>query len=1056
MSIDALHQKRRWPTREAILNPLGAGPQVFVRLVRQKVEVPVRRLADSQQAQVGILTGNPTSDDTEAPIAIVCEFPNAVSPQTLKETQKLAWNFCRSPLLVTVEPHLIRAWSCYETPDADPNAPLQIQPIETLTIDNETIVASAAEALDWIQLASGQFFVKHASRFPRNQRADRSLLENLSFVRGELTKAPSSEATIHMPEAIAHDLLARIIFIQFLFDRKDSRGKAALNESILGTLSVDGTLSKEYQSLGGILSSKADTYALFNWLDGKFNGDLFPGKGVTEDERKADWDREKRHVTAKHLKLLADFVSGRVEVKRGQMSLWPLYSFDTIPLEFISSIYEEFVSNRINERGEHYTPIHLVDFMLDKILPWSGTDWDLKILDPACGSGVFLVKAFQRLIYRWRNAHPGEEPTAAFVRQILERNIFGVDLDATAVRVASFSLYLAMCDEIDPRHYWTKVRFPQLREVTLQNADFFRDDVNGIRTVQDACKYDLVVGNAPWGQQTLTDHAREWAGDPEHLWDTSSGQCGTLFLPKAAALTKPKGRVSLIQPAGTLLFNRSQTTINFRKKLFLSYKVEEVVNLSALRFDLFPNATSPACVVTISPQSPDDNPLAYWCPKQHFTGEGGHRILLDAHDLNWVSPQEAAQDPWVWTALAWGGRRDHELISRIKNNYRTKSLKEVIEHEDGWHSTNGFKRRLSQAAPYPDRVGLRVLEDHELWSDCPIISDAKLFPKNTNPLFERPRELSVFELPRLIMRLAWTVDQGRFKAVVVDSQDNSDKYLLFSQSYYGLSSPDTASLATLALALNSSFAVYFFFLTGGRVGSYRPTLLKEDIEQLPVPSNYSITNQELSAMDIDSIDAHAFTIYNLKSVERVLVEDFYNITLQDFKGDERSPGRQPVFPKDCNGSEVILTSYCDYFLKVLQAGFGNNKSISATIYQVKGSEPPPYCLVAFHLNWYGRNPIVVESIDDTKLLHQLYDLDDVWHTSHADEGSIFYQRVGRVYQTLSIGNGRMVPTVYVIKPNLVRYWTRSAALRDADEVATDILIWGSPTEESVKQDAPHA
>lgn len=411
MSIEALHNQLRWPAPEEIINPSGAGPQVYVRLVRQKLEVPVRRLPDGHDARLGILTGNPASDNTEAPIAIVCEFNRAISSDTLKEAHRLAWNFCRSPLLVTVEPHLARAWSCYETPNPNPDAPFRIKPVESIKLDGTQVTSHAIAALDWVQLASGQFFVKHASRFSRNKRADKTLLENLSFVRHELTKAAPGETVRTVPEDIAHDLLARLIFIQFLCDRKDSRGNAALNGSVLDNLHKNGTLSKRYRSLSEILDSKTDTYELFGWLDRKFNGDLFPGKGDSEEERETAWEREKRHVTGRQLKLLADFVSGKLEIRRGQLSLWPLYSFDTIPLEFISSIYEEFISNREEERGEHYTPIYLVDFMLDKVLPWSGQEWDLKILDPACGSGIFLVKAFQRLAYRWKTANPGQEPS---------------------------------------------------------------------------------------------------------------------------------------------------------------------------------------------------------------------------------------------------------------------------------------------------------------------------------------------------------------------------------------------------------------------------------------------------------------------------------------------------------------------------------------------------------------------------------------------------------------------------------------------------------------------
>lgn len=1046
MSLAALHEKYRWPEREDILNPSGAGPRFFVDLVRKKLQTPLRRLSNSE-CRVGVLTGHPGSDETEAPIAIVCEFPRAITEQVLKEAHKLAWNFCRSPLLITVEPHLTRAWSCYETPDRDPEAPFRLRPVESLATGVEDhLVEHAASALDWIHLASGQFFTTHASRFPRTQRADRTLLENLRFVRTELKKS--------VPEDIAHDLLARLVFIQFLFDRKDSRGTAALNESVFVKLHETATLSKRYRTLGALLGNKTDTYSFFHWLDERFNGDLFPGKVELKPGQEDDWAREERLVNKRHLDLLADFVSGRVAISEGgQMSLWPLYSFDTIPLEFISSIYEEFACNADDGRGDHYTPIHLVDFMLDKVLPWDGEQWDLRILDPACGSGIFLVRAFQRLIYRWRNAHPEQEPPAAMLRQMVESNLFGVDVNDTAVRVASFSLYLAMCDEIDPRHYWTQVRFPRLREVTLRHADFFQEDIPGIRTSDDAGRYDLVIGNAPWGQQSLTESARTWAAHPEHEWETPNEQIGTLFLPKSAALAKPEGRVCLIQPAGSLLFNRSKPAIKFRRKLFTNYKAEEVVNLSALRFDLFPKATGPACIVTLSPKLPDGEPLAYWCPKRHFTGRRGHRIDIDGTDLNWVYPKEAAGDPWSWTALAWGGRRDHELIRRLKGNGREGTLGKTIKREEGWSSTKGFERRIKGVEPFDDRLGKRILEDHAYWSDCDIVCFAKRFPRNENPLFGRPRELEAFRLPKLIMRLSWTVEQGRFKSSIC-LPDEEDSLLLFSQSYYGISAPTPDALTVPAIVLNSMFAVYFLFLTSASVGSFRPKLLNSDIEEVPIPNVPGPTVSVLSRMSLHEIDERAFALYGLKETERVLIQDFFEITLQDFKGDQSSPGRQPALKCDSTTSEV-LWRYCESFLSVLRAAFGPDKAISSTIFVATSDEPLPYCFVAIHLNWPGREPIVRETLEGEALVSRLYALDRALKESDPEEGGVFYQKVARVYDIPVIG-GIKIPTVYLVKPNQVRYWMRSAAFRDADDVAADILVWDAPANGEQQQDITHA
>ncbi|MFH1739204.1 MAG: N-6 DNA methylase, partial [bacterium] len=239
-----------------------------------------------------------------------------------------------------------------------------------------------------------------------------------------------------------------------------------MSEDGLAALARERVLSKEYTSLAQILRNKEDTYNFFDCLDKKFNGDLFAADDCDDPRtnHRSKWNQESHQVTDQHLDTLADFIDGHIEIKTGQRCLWEFYSFDVIPLEFISSIYEEFVTNRSGDVGVYYTPPHLVDFLLDRVLPWKKKKWDLKILDPACGSGVFLVKAYQRLVHRWKNAHPGEKPRIEILRRLLEENLFGVDVSHRAVRVASFSLYLAMCDEIDPMYLWERARFPRLRD----------------------------------------------------------------------------------------------------------------------------------------------------------------------------------------------------------------------------------------------------------------------------------------------------------------------------------------------------------------------------------------------------------------------------------------------------------------------------------------------------------------------------------------------------------------------------------------------------------------
>jgi len=175
------------------------------------------------------------------------------------------------------------------------------------------------------------------------------------------------------------------------------------------------------------------------------------------------------------------------------------------------------------------------------------------------------------------------------------------------------------------------------------------------------------------------------------------------------------------------------------------------------------------------------------------------------------------------------------------------------------------------------------------------------------------------------------------------------------------------------------------------------------------------------------------------------VNDLVQYTLPDFKGDETSPGRQPTerarrFSQPAK-SEPHLSAYCEYFARVLKAGFGQDKAICATIYQDAGDAPLPVRLVAIHLDWAREKSIVVERINSAALCDRLMELDEKWlQTGDQSRGGIFYQRVALVYSEVQ-HQSRVIPTIYIVKPDRIRYWTRSAAMRDADEVAGDVQLW---------------
>jgi hypothetical protein len=95
------------------------------------------------------------------------------------------------------------------------------------------------------------------------------------------------------------------------------------------------------------------------------------------------------------------------------------------------------------------------------------------------------------------------------------------------------------------------------------------------------------------------------------------------------------------------------------------------------------------------------------------------------------------------------------------------------------------------------------------------------------------------------------------------------------------------------------------------------------------------------------------------------------------------------------------------------------------------------------LNNETNQPICIQSIDSPELLEELEDLNATWLAQKTTrKGSIYSQRVVRIYD-----ESNETPTIYILKPDAYRYWTRSMGLHDADEVAADMARWNSEARE---------
>ncbi len=347
-----------WPQPDQVFEPKGAGASVYAEFARTKIGGALKLAHPNVVVRVGVLAPDPHSDSTEAPLAVVCEFPRGARDEELDLAHSLAWNFSRTALLITLEPHRLIAWSCFQDP-TQPEGKRRVCELPTPVGFKPTgtpLQREVRDLLHWVSLITSRIQQKRPTQFPADGRADALLLKNLRYVRRELLNLKPAPKKETLGREFCHDLLARIIFTQFLFHRKDSDGHAFFSERLMKRLHEDGTLERYHNDLASVLTSKQDTYALFRWMDERFNGDLFPGKdGEDKDAKESAWQAEHDAVEQEHLDLLADLVSGRLDTSDRQLTLWPHYSFDTIPLEFISSVYEEFLTAEKLRDKAYYT-----------------------------------------------------------------------------------------------------------------------------------------------------------------------------------------------------------------------------------------------------------------------------------------------------------------------------------------------------------------------------------------------------------------------------------------------------------------------------------------------------------------------------------------------------------------------------------------------------------------------------------------------------------------------------------------------------------------------------
>jgi len=970
-------------------------------------------------------------------------------------TQKKIWNFKKVIFLYVYSETEIRIYNCAEKPlliksdDFDYKKELKTLEIESYKFSDKAKLKQLQNLFSTIAIDTGIIWTLEEAfeirkKISLQRRVDKYLVESLTYTAKQL-QAEGLEINL------IHKIIMRSLFLLYLEDRGATDAK------------FYSEIKKGAQSYFDILDDADKTYSLFQKLEEYFNGNVF-----TLDSNEL--------ISREHLQIIRKcFINGNDS--SSQQNLFEdlrLFDFSIIQIELLSEIYENFLAE-INptlkqDTGTYYTPPSLVELILNEKLPISRTEknFNVKVLDPTCGSGIFLVESFKRLVKRHENANAKKLTDFNELKKLLTDNIFGIEIHPQSIKVAAFSLYLALVDNLNPKTIWQNkdYRLPYLindpSDDTLveQGNNLFRSDTIQQNPEVEQINFDLVVGNPPFGtknlSQTIRDYSNKYGFAKEMVLP---------FLHKATTFSE-NGEIALIFNT-KILTNTKITYQNFRKWLFNECYVEKIYNFSILRNapknfggQLFGSATGPISVVFYQKKAPKkkSNTIVYYAPKTFIKSNVIEGVSIDSSDLKFLPREECEkQDTKIWKVAMWGGMSDFRLIEKLnsKNHQTIEQFNKAhsIESGVGFQLLTQKKdeprnSEILSELPYLDASSIERFYTQS--SRLKGIRDSVKTPKsksfyktfyNVDDIddienfshFRRLGDIQAFVNTHIVVK------KGLEKNSVCSSLIDVD--CSFRDGVYGFytSKNDNSILKVLNSYFNSKLSSYFLFMTISSYGIEREQIMKNEYLSIPINLKESEISKilklsekfikKIKGLDFWNIEEKRNQLittfsetvegiinksFGLNEDEINLLNDALDYSLDLFHSKAKSKALNPV--RNIEHYSKKISGKLNQFLN------GQNLFANATVFDTNHFSP----LLLMKLSFEENEKEVSKSQED--VTQELQKLDKLLWTKQSTN---IYFRKKLNYKT---GN-----EIFIVRPNQRRFWTQSMAIEDASELILEIL-----------------
>ena len=720
------------------------------------------------------------------------------NPQDRESLFKAIWNLNEVPIVIILEDANVEVYNGFKY-EKELNSLSRIGDVRAL------------EELEYFKIVTGRSWEEYKAHLAYHNRVDYYLLKNIESAQRQMQ-------VTGVVRNLANRLIGKMIFLRYLTDRHvmisfEGRKQVLTNDDLLA-----------------LLQDKTRLADLFETLQDKnkgFNGDLFK---ISRDELAS--------VSDTALQVLVRLLSSD-DLESNSRSLFDVYDFSILPVEFISNVYERFIGKENQEsEGAYYTPYFLVDYMIENTVALhlaNTSDSSCKVLDPACGSGIFLVETLRRIIDHYKAYAPPEELQGQVfqdtLRKLAKDNIFGIDSDESAVQVAAFSVYLTLLDYQQPADIST-FRFPNLLGTNLVCQDAFTEvPFTGI-------KFDYILGNPPWnrGRIERDKEGNEIKAEYEKYINRraraegrekiiGNKEIAQAFVVRTFDFMSDDTVSSLVLTSKVLYNSQS---VHFRNYLLEHALVDSVLELSSVRKEVFSQSSdpsvAPACVLIYhrkSVNSPSSSHLVTHTavkPSVFFTL---FKVLtVEKADIQHVRQDLLAEFDYLWKILLYGSYLDFQFMKRLKalNNIR-KEMK-----RRGFVEGQGVTRGKEHNRTYDisHRVGQKKIEAEDLLPYVVRPSDAIW----QLPRAQWGRKDILFKSPLMLVRKSTGTDYTCRAAVV--SED-----AVYTDAVTGIHGDSLDVLRNIAGLLNSSLFPYYALMNLSSVGIEREQA--HNIEKFSLP-----------------------------------------------------------------------------------------------------------------------------------------------------------------------------------------------------------------------------